>query len=431
MIEKIDTFTSEHESETAGSKNGKTEKVVSKYDLVIVGAGIAGSATAIALAPEGYNILIVDKAVFPRQKPCGECIMPEGVQILSELGVLSDILKHGGVKVDGMRYWNRRGDMAQADFPPGPEGMSHALTLQRYDLDYLLLKKADSFSNVKVRQGFQVTEVIQEDGHIKGVAGHAVNSPNNREVFNAPLTIGTDGRYSIFHKACNLNKTPLPRRRFGLTGHLKGIEGMGSYVEVMPCNDGEIYIAPCGNDTTLVAILLEESAMKFFKGDLPGRFHEFLRQVDGFKDRITKTELVLPVSATGPLGFTIESLHKPGLLLIGDSSGFLDPITGEGMTLALKSVKAALPFIKEAIATGSFDEEMGDQYVQERFQSIEDVFRFTQFILNLSKKKLIADRAIRKLSRNPKLFQKFLGVATGSNKFKDISMIDKIILLLG
>ena len=431
MVEEKSILKSDDIPETDSTQNGTAGKAASNYDIVIVGAGIAGSSTAIALAPEGYNILLVDKAVFPRQKTCGECIMPEGVQILSEFGVLSEILARGGVKVNGMRYWNRRGYMAEADFPPGPEGMSFALAMQRHDLDFLLLEKARSFKNVTVREGFQVTEVVQDDGQVKGVGGHSIDSPNNPEVFHAPLTIGTDGRHSVFHKACNLDKTPLPRKRFGLTGHLKGVEGMGSYVEVMPCQDGEIYIAPLAGGITLVAVLLEESAMKFFKGDLPGRFHDFLRQVDGFRDRITNTELVPPVSVVGPLGFTIETLHKPGLLLIGDSSGFLDPITGEGMTLALKSVKTALPFIKEAIKVGRFDQEMGDQYVEERFQSIEDVFMFTQFILKLSRKKFIADRAIRRLSRDRVLFQKFLGVATGRNKFKDISLRDKVILLMG
>lgn len=405
--------------------------MASRYDIVIVGAGIAGSSSAIALAPEGYRILLLDQALFPRDKPCGEGIMPQGVQILAELGLLPEILAHGGVKVRGMRYRNRQGVLAQADFPPSPVGISFGLVMRRYHLDNLLLERAASFTNVTVRQGFRVTDVVQQDGGVKGVGGHAVDSPNQREVFHAPLTIGTDGRHSVFHATCGLTKTVLRRKRFGVTGHLQGVEGTGPYVEVLRCPGGEIYVAPCAEGTTLVAILLEARAMQFFKGDLAARYTDFLRDVKGFRERITKSELVPPVAAVGPLGFTIEPCYRPGLLLIGDSAGFLDPITGEGMTLALKSVKVALPLIKEAFAVGSFDVALGQRYARDRLQVIEDVFRFTQLLLNLSQYRFIADRAIRRLSHDQLLFQKLLGVVTGSHRYRDISLRDKAALLMG
>jgi 2-polyprenyl-6-methoxyphenol hydroxylase-like FAD-dependent oxidoreductase len=405
--------------------------MTSRYDIVIVGAGIAGSSSAIALAPDGYRILLLDQALFPRDKPCGEGIMPQGVQILAELALLPEILARGGAKVRGMRYWNRQGVLAQSDFPPTAGGTSFGLVMRRYQLDNLLLERAASFTNVTVRQGFCVTDVVQEDGGVKGVGGHAIDSPNQREVFHAPLTIGTDGRYSVFHAACGLTKTDLRRRRFGVTGHLQGVEGAGSYVEVLPCPGGEIYVAPCAEGITLVAILLEARAMPFFKGDLAGRYGSFLHDIKGFRERITKSELVPPVAAVGPLGFTIEPCYRPGLLLIGDSAGFLDPITGEGMTLALKSVKAVVPLIKEAFAVGSFDVELGQRYARDRFQVIEDVFRFTQLLLNLSQYRFIADRAIRRLSHDHRLFQKLLGVVTGSHRYRDISLGEKAALLMG
>jgi flavin-dependent dehydrogenase len=405
--------------------------MTSRYDIVIVGAGIAGSSSAIALAQDGYRILLLDQALFPRDKPCGEGIMPQGVQILSELALLPEILVRGGAKVRGMRYWNRQGVLAQSDFPPTAGGTSFGLVMRRYQLDNLLLERAASFTNVTVRQGFRVTDVVQEDGGVKGVGGHAIDSPNRREVFHAPLTIGADGRYSVFHAACGLTKTVLRRRRFGVTGHLQGVEGTGSYVEVLPCPGGEIYVAPCTEGITLVAILLEARAMAFFKGDLAGRYAGFLHDVKGFRERIAKSELVPPVAAVGPLGFTIEPCYRPGLLLIGDSAGFLDPITGEGMTLALKSVKAVVPLIKEAFAVGSFDVQLGQRYARDRFQVIEDVFRFTQLLLNLSQYRFIADRAIRRLSHDQRLFQKLLGVVTGSHRYRDISLGEKAALLMG
>ncbi len=402
----------------------------SKYDIVIVGASIAGASSAIALAPEGYRILLLDQAVFPRDKPCGEGIMPQGVEILAGLGLLSEILTHGGVKVRGLRFRNLQGVWAEADFP-SKDGVSFGIVFRRLYLDHLILQRAKSFPNVTVREGFKVTDVIQEGQIVQGVAGHPVDFPDQREVFYAPLTIGADGRHSVFHAQCGLKKSYLRRKRFGVTGHLKGVEGLDQYVEVLIHPHGEIYVAPCGEDVTLVALLLEEKAMRFFAGDLPGRYHEFLRSAEGFGERTSTCQLVPPVFAVGPLGFTVEPCYRPGLLLVGDSAGFLDPITGEGMTLALKSVQAAVPLIREAFVVGSFGVELGQRYAEERFQLIEDVFRFTRLLLNFSRYKFIADRVIRRLSHDNVLLRKLLGIVTGIYRYSDLSLGEKVSLLRG
>jgi flavin-dependent dehydrogenase len=206
---------------------------------------------------------------------------------------------------------------------------------------------------------------------------------------------------------------------------------MGPYVEVLPALDGEIYVAPCGQEMSLVALLLEERAMRFFKGDLGARYMSFLSGAESFGPRVSRSQLIPPVFAVGPLGFTIEPCHRPGLLLIGDSAGFLDPITGEGMTLALKSVKAALPLIGEAFASGDFGAALGLRYAENRFRMVEDVFRLTRLLLNLSRYKPIADRVIRRMSRDDRLFQKLLGVVTGSHRYRDLALAEKASLLWG
>ena len=403
----------------------------SDYDIIIVGASVAGASSAIALAPEGYRILLLDHAVFPREKPCGEGIMPQGVTVLETLGVLPEILAQGGVKLRGMRYRNLQGISAQADFSPGGQRSSFGIVIRRLYLDHVLLRRAESFPNVTVRQGFEVTDVLQENQAVKGVAGHSGHSPAYREAFRAPLTIGADGRASVFHSACGLTRTYLPRRRFGVTGHLRGSKANRSYVDVLLHPQGELYIAPCGGDLTLVALLLEEKAMRFFAGDLRQQYLEFLASADGFEEQALSSELVGRVFAVGPLGFTVEPVYRSGLLLIGDSAGFLDPITGEGMTLALKSVQTVVPLIKEAFAMGNFGAELGRRYAQERFRLMEDIFRFTRLILSLSRYKFIANRMIQRLSHDEAMFRKLLGIVTGKYRYSDISLAEKASLIMG
>ncbi len=401
------------------------------YDIIIVGAGVAGTSSAIALAQEGHRILLLDRAVFPRHKPCGEGIMPQGAAVLESLGVLPEILAQGGLKVQGLRVRSYDGMWAGADLPRGKDEISHGVVMRRYLLDHLLIERAKSFSNVTVREGFRVVEALQEGPVIQGVAGHPMNKTYRPESFRAPLTIGADGSRSVFHNRCGIKKTYLSRRRFGVSGHLAGVEGTGSYIEVILQKDSEIYVAPCDGDLTLVALLLEEKLIKFFKGNLAQGYVTFLKSVEGFGERLGDSQLVPPVLSVGPLGLKVAPIYRPGLLLIGDSAGFLDPITGEGMTLALKSMKAALPVIKDAFARGNFGEDVLARYAGERARAIGDVLKLTQLILYASRFEWLTNRAIRRLSWDERLLRKFMGVATGAYSYSDITLGEKLALITG
>lgn len=357
--------------------------------------------------------------------------MPQGVAVLEELGLLPELLARGGAVFHGIRYRSRRGTWAEADFPPCQDSPDFGVAMPRFELDHLILQRAKAFTNVTVREGFQVARVLQEGSVVRGVEGHSGERPDDRESFSAPLTIATDGPNSIFHRACGLTKTYLPRQRFGVTGHVKGLQGIDPYVEVLLQPQGEIYVAPCGDGLSLVALLLEKEAMTSFRGDLRERYLSFLRSAPGLGERMSGAELVGPVLTAGPLGFTVEPCYGPGLLLIGDSAGFLDPITGEGMTLALKCVQAAAPLVEEAFATETFGADLFSRYAEQRARLVEDLFRLTQLILAASQHVFLTNRAIRRLSHDRELFRKFLGVVTGGNRYSEISLRDKCALLLG
>ncbi|MEJ2207555.1 MAG: NAD(P)/FAD-dependent oxidoreductase [Anaerolineae bacterium] len=406
------------------------------YDVVIVGAGVAGSASAILLGRAGRRVLLLDRATFPRHKTCGEGIMPEGVAILEELGVLPAVLEQGGFCARGLRFRSRAGVWAQADFPASGSGdpASPALSsvvVRRYELDHLLLEQARATPGVTVREGWAVTGTVERAGAIEGVTGHAVGGAAEPETFRAPLTIGADGMRSLFHGRHGIRRTVRRRQRWGISGHLRGVEERRPYIEVLFGRHSEIYLAPLADDLTLVAILAEKQVMSAFRGDLAGRYHEFLKATPGLGERIRDSEVVPPVGARGPLGFQVEPIVLPGLLLVGDSAGFLDPITGEGMTLALKSARAMVPLVERAFEQGDFGLETLGPYASERANVVRDVGKLTQLMLDVTRVPWLADRAIRRLSRDTELFQKFLGIAAGTRRYADISLRDRLVLALG
>ena len=138
------------------------------YDVIIVGAGVAGSGSAILLGQEGHRVLLVDRAVFPRHKTCGEGIMPEGVRVLESLGVLPSVLDQGAGLARGLRFRSQAGVWAQADFPPVADEPAYSVVIRRYELDHLLLQRARSLPNVTVREGFAMVEALYEGGAIQG-----------------------------------------------------------------------------------------------------------------------------------------------------------------------------------------------------------------------------------------------------------------------
>jgi 2-polyprenyl-6-methoxyphenol hydroxylase-like FAD-dependent oxidoreductase len=401
------------------------------YDIIIVGAGVAGSSSAISLGQEGYRVLLLDRAVFPRHKTCGEGIMPEGVRILDSLGLLPSMLDEGAGVVQGLRFRSQAGVWAQADFPPLVGEPAYSVVIRRYELDHLLIQHAKSLPTVTVREGFAMEEALCNGGTIQGVTGHQVDQPKRSETLRAPLTLGADGMRSRFHNRYGITRRVRRRQRWGISGHLKGVEGLRPYIEVLFQADHEIYLAPLSGDMALVAILLEKKAMAALRGNLAERYYQFLKSAPGLGQRVRDSEMVPPVGARGPLGFTVDPVYLPGLLLIGDSAGFLDPITGEGMTLALKSVQAAVPVVQQAFETGNFGPEILGQYAAERARVIKDVSQLTQLMLNVSRWSVLTDRAIRGLSSDEKLFQKLLGIVVGTNRYRDFALKDRLALALG
>jgi flavin-dependent dehydrogenase len=401
------------------------------YDLIIVGAGVAGSASAILLGQDGYRVLLLDRAVFPRHKTCGEGIMPEGVRILESLGLLPALLDQGGVKIQGLRFRSQAGVWAQADFPPLAGEPAYSVVIRRYELDHLLLQRAKGLPSVTVREGFTVTDAIYEAGAIHGVVGHPTGKRDGAETLRAPLTLAADGMNSRFHGRYGITKRVRRRQRWGISGHLHGVEDVRPYIEVLYHGEYEIYLAPISGDLMLVAILLEKKALGAFRGNLTSSYHEFLKSDPALGPRIRHSEVVPPVGGRGPLGFTVAPVYLPGLLLIGDSAGFLDAITGEGMTLALKCVQATMPIIRRTFETGNFGHKVLGQYPAERDRTIHDISKLTQLMLDVSRSGLLTNRAIRRLSRDEELFQKLIGIAAGTSEYRDFTLGDRLALALG
>ena len=199
----------------------------------------------------------------------------------------------------------------------------------------------------------------------------------------ATFLVGADGARSMFHRRFPVAVArPL---RVGLSTHVAGLQGLGDRVEVFFHDDGELYLAPTGGGEALVAALFDYARFR------PDGVTHLLSAIPGLRDRATHIEFTTPVLAAAPLGLRVPRIvdEDDGLILVGDAAGSPDPITGDGMALALASTRAAA----EAIVSGDLR-----AYARRRLTMGRTANRLGRLLLRLSRTERRAAWVLRDLS---------------------------------
>ena len=281
-------------------------------EVIVVGAGPAGLATALELAQRGVTPLVIERRRPPLDKACGEGIMPAGVRALEELGVSvppDRCAKFRGVRfIDGPRSFEGR-------FSTGP-----GLGVRRTVLSEALLERTRSVG-IPVEFGCSLREwESRADGVIARTSGGDVR---------VRLLVGADGLGSFVRSRAGL-AAPIRRRRFGMRRHFR-VAPWSPFVEVYWSADTEAYVTPIAADEVGVAIL--------WGGD--GRSYErCLAAFPQLEERLRGAEPVTRVRGAGPFWQGARRRFAPGVALVGDAAGYTDAVTGEGITLSLVCARA-------------------------------------------------------------------------------------------
>ena len=304
-------------------------------DVIVVGGGPAGSSTGWFLAQAGVDVQVLDRARFPRDKPCSEYMSPQASRILSAMGALSEVENAGPGKLAGMAVTSPAGTRVRADFlaDHGFRGFTdYGLSLRRTILDEILLRRAQA-GGARVLEGCKVTDVVRsESGTVTGVR---VQEGDETRELRARLVIGADGLRSVVGRRLGLIRSGWPRR-IALMSHYRGIEGMTDVGEIHLDARGYSGFASVGGGLTNVAMVVPASRSREIAGDRTAFFEEWFASRPQLAERFTNAVRVNPVRATGPFATSAKVAWTPGAALVGDAADFFDPITGEGMYAALR-----------------------------------------------------------------------------------------------
>lgn len=304
------------------------------YDIIIVGGGPAGAACGTLLAREGLRVLICEKAKFPRDKICGECVNPRCWQYFELLGIADDLRSLNLQRIETFRVSGIRGSSLSGKIPTVPEFPFFSISRTR--LDHLLLSNAKR-SGAEVLEATAVTTIDWADCW-------KVTTSSGR-MFTAEILIGADGRNSLVARKMSdfsprsnkeRSRTSLKDNRVGVQWHASHQPTIGSAVQMFLFDSGYAGVVNIDADRANIALVTRPEIAQLAQTNVSSFLAKTL-----FSNPVARNqlELLAPVGkilTAFPITPALHYSNHPNALLIGDARQTVEPFTGEGIFFALQ-----------------------------------------------------------------------------------------------
>lgn len=310
------------------------------FDVIIAGAGPAGTSAAIRLAQSGLRILLVEQKKFPRAKLCGEFISPECERHFQNLGVAEKMNWSGPAKITETVFYSARGH--RVTIPSSWFGGSAALGLSRAVMDDVLLRRAQD-CGVSVLEGASISEPILSG---RDVHGAKIKVDGQEHEYRAPVTIDATGRARILTRKLKTGEPRSKAKLIAFKAHLRNTQVAQNTCEIYFYPEGYGGLSSVEEGISNLCFIISAREVKRHYSNPEAVVREIV-----MKNRRAAYTLEHAETESEWLSASWEHFGRQqpspakGLLAIGDSAAFIDPFTGSGMLMAFESGELAADVI--------------------------------------------------------------------------------------
>ena len=325
---------------------------MSDYDVIIIGAGPAGSSAAIRLAERGVRVLLLEEKRMPRGKLCGEFITPECFPTLERLGVMGRMLERGAQKITRLSLVVSSGKTVRTDIGEMSETADWAMSLSRARFDQVLFERAREVG-AHCLEGIAVKQCLFDNDEAHRI--EAMSLAEGKPVhFEAPLVVDASGRNSrLMVGRSERVAGQRGSRLYALKGHLSGVEGINEQVELYFFPQGYGGLSMVEDGLVNLCFIANEGTFKSAGGDAERIVEHTIMENRLARERLRASRIAGKWFTVGPLAFGRRRLSQNGILAVGDASGMIDPFTGTGIQIALRTGEIAAEAILASLSPGS------------------------------------------------------------------------------
>jgi len=319
---------------------------MTNFDCIIIGGGPAGSAAAISLAMQGVRALVLEEKRMPRAKLCGEFITPECFPTLERLGVMQRMLDCGAQRLKHLSLVVVTGKAIQTPIAGMSAVADWAMSLSRARFDQVLFERARE-CGAECREGIAVKACVTEnDMHV--IEALSLDDGNTVR-FTAPFIVDASGRNSrlmVGREERIAGKRG--SRLYAMKAHLAGVEGIAEQVELYFFPEGYGGLSRVEDNLVNLCFIAGEHSVKEAGGDALRVVEQTVKRNPLARQRLAHAEVVGKWHTVGPLAFGHRRLTHNGVIAVGDASGMIDPFTGTGIQMALRTGELAAQAIIES-----------------------------------------------------------------------------------
>jgi geranylgeranyl reductase family protein len=331
-----------------------------RHDVLVIGGGPAGAATAYWLAEAGHDVVVVEKKRFPREKTCGDGLTPRAVKQLADMG-LDDRLAAAHHLVVGLRTL-AHGITLELPWPEHPVYPSYGYVVRRRDLDQLVVDNAVK-SGATLRQGTEAVAPVYEGGFLAGavVTRKGGDGPDLTEEVRARYVVVADGSLSRFGRSLGATRNRSYPQGLAIRGYYESPMHDDPWIEsALDVRDrrgnslpGYGWIFPVGDGTVNVGIGLLSTFRDWKSVNTTHLMEEWAATAPAYWGITPESRAGEPTGGRLPMAGSVNPKSGPTWLVVGDAGGSINPFNGEGIDYAYETGRMAAGVLDEALRTGN------------------------------------------------------------------------------